>query len=173
MLNGIELLVKKMPVPIIVKEIGAGISTGVAERLVNVGVKYIDVAGAGGTSWAGVEILRKKKDEQDAWDPFWDWGIRTADALTDLQPLIQKFPDVTVIASGGIGNGLDAAKAVALGADITASARPLLRALMTGGQKDLQKKIEQWVLEFKGTMFLTGYSKLRQLKLSPALQQRR
>jgi isopentenyl-diphosphate delta-isomerase len=172
-LSGIELLVKMMPVPVIVKEIGAGISPGVAERLVNVGVKYIDVAGAGGTSWAGVEILRKKKDEQDAWDPFWDWGIKTTDALIGLQPIIQKFPDVTVIASGGIGHGLDAAKAVALGADITASARPLLRALMAGGKKDLQKKIEQWMMEFRGAMFLTGSSTLWQLKHSSALQQRR
>ncbi len=172
-LNGIELLVKKLPVPIIVKEIGAGISSSVAECLLNVGVRYIDVAGAGGTSWAGVEILRKKKGEQKEWNPFWDWGIRTTDALVDLEPLKKRFPDLTIIASGGITNGLDAAKAIALGAGMTASARPLLRTLMTGGKKELQKKIEQWKLEFRGTMFLTGSSTIQQLKDNRALQQRR
>ncbi len=172
-LNGIEMLVKNMPIPIIVKEIGAGISSGVAERLLNAGVRYIDVAGAGGTSWAGVEILRKKKEEQSEWNPFWDWGIRTTDALVDLEPFRKRFPDLTIIASGGITNGLDAAKAIALGAELTASARPLLRSLMNGGRKNLQKRIEQWMLEFKGTMFLTGSASLPQLKDNRALQQRR
>lgn len=171
-LKGIEMLVRQLPVPVIVKEIGAGISADVAERLLNAGVRYIDVAGAGGTSWAGVEILRKNKNEQKDWNPFWDWGIRTTDALIALAPLKKKYPELSVIASGGIVNGVDSAKAVALGAEMTAAARPLLKVLMTGGRKDLQKKIEQWKLEFRGAMFLTGSATVDQLKNKRAVQQR-
>lgn len=163
-LNGIEKLVKGLSIPIIVKEVGAGISSDVAEKLANVGVTIIDVAGAGGTSWAGVEILRKKKDEQVQWNPFWDWGIRTTDALEEVVQLKNIFSDLFVIASGGITNGLDSAKSIALGADMTASARPLLRTLMTGGKKELRKKIEQWILECKGAMFLTGVSTIKELR---------
>ncbi len=98
-LNGIEKLVKQLPIPVIVKEIGAGISKEVAERLVNVGVRYIDIAGAGGTSWAGVEILRRKKTEHADWDPFWDWGIRTTDALRDVVLLKKNIAGLVVISS--------------------------------------------------------------------------
>lgn len=171
-LNGIETLVKQLPIPIIVKEIGAGISQSVAERLVNVGVRYIDVAGAGGTSWAGVEILRRAKAEQVEWNPFWDWGIRTTDALRDVVQIKKKFPDLTVVSSGGISNGLDCAKSIALGADMTAAARPMLKVLMSGGKKELKKKIEQWMKEFKGTMFLIGASSLKQLQQTKAFQQK-
>ncbi|MFA6456316.1 MAG: type 2 isopentenyl-diphosphate Delta-isomerase, partial [Bacteroidota bacterium] len=93
-LKGIEMLVKKLPIPVIVKEIGAGISWSVAERLANVGVRYIDVAGAGGTSWAGVEILRRSKDDREHWNPFWDWGIRTADALREVVQLKEVYPEL-------------------------------------------------------------------------------
>ena len=172
-LNGIETLVKKMPIPIIVKEIGAGISKDVAERLVNVGVRYIDVAGAGGTSWAGVEILRHTKEEQADWDPFWDWGMRTTDALQDVVHLKKRIPELTVVSSGGIAHGLDCAKSIALGADITSSARPMLKALMSGGKKKLRKKIEQWMREYTGAMFLIGASSTTQLRNSNALQRKK
>lgn len=169
-LDGIEKLVMGLSVPVIVKEIGAGISGDVAQRLTNVGVRYIDVAGAGGTSWAGVEILRRKKSEQVEWNPFWDWGIRTTDALQQVVQLKNKFPDLYVIASGGITNGLDSAKSITLGADMTASARPMLKALMSGGKNELRRKIEQWILECKGAMFLIGVSSMKDLKFSKALQ---
>jgi isopentenyl-diphosphate delta-isomerase len=171
-LNGIEKLVKQLPIPVIVKEIGAGISRDVAERLANVGVRYIDVAGAGGTSWAGVEILRRGKEEQSDWNPFWDWGIRTTDALLDVVPLKKKFPGLVVISSGGIANGLDSAKSIAFGADMTAAARPMLKALMLGGKKGLRKKIEQWTTEAKGAMFLIGAASVKQLQFTKALHRK-
>ncbi len=169
-LNGIEKLVKGLSIPVIVKEIGAGISSDVAERLANVGVRYVDVAGAGGTSWAGVEILRRKKNEQVEWNPFWDWGIRTTDALQEVVQLKNIFPELTVVSSGGITNGLDCAKSIALGADMAASARPMLKALMNGGKKELRKKIEQWMLECKGAMFLVGVSSVKTLQINNHLQ---
>ncbi|HTR80484.1 MAG TPA: type 2 isopentenyl-diphosphate Delta-isomerase [Bacteroidota bacterium] len=161
-LKGIEMLVRGLSIPVIVKEIGAGISQDVAQRLVNVGVRIIDVAGAGGTSWAGVEILRRKNGQEE--DIFWDWGIPTAEALRQVVPLKTETPTLTVIGSGGIMNGLDAAKAIAMGADLTASARPMLQALMNSGTEGLKNYIDRWVKEFKGTMFLVGAQRVKDLQ---------
>jgi isopentenyl-diphosphate delta-isomerase len=171
-LQGIEMLVNQLPVPVIVKEIGAGISKDVAERLVNAGVRYIDVAGAGGTSWAGVELLRRTKKERIEWNPLWDWGIRTTDALQEVVPLKQRVAGLTVIASGGITNGFDCAKSIALGADITASARPLLKVLMEEGAPALQQRIEQWMAECTAAMFLTGAASMKELRFSKALKKK-
>lgn len=165
-LNGIEKLVKHLPIPVIVKEIGAGISGEVALRLINAGVKYIDVAGAGGTSWAGVEILRRNetKEQREQWNPFWDWGIPTADALHEVAGMKQQFPFLTVIGSGGISRAIEGAKAIALGADLVASARPMLKALMQGGKRELRSMIAQWQKEFRGIMFLLGARSIDELK---------
>lgn len=176
-LKGIELLVKHLSIPIVVKEIGAGISGKVALQLINAGVTYIDVAGAGGTSWAGVEILRstdqlvkrkKKKDVQksveETENPFWDWGIPTAQALSEVAELKKNFPTLKIISSGGIVNGVDCAKSVAMGADLCASARPMLKALISGGKKSLHETIDRLILEFKGAMFLTGCATIVELQ---------
>lgn len=171
-LRGIELLCRSLGVPIIVKEIGAGISASVAKRLLNVGVSIIDVAGAGGTSWAGVEIIRrssingrsKRKSARSFADAFWDWGIPTADAVRQVAALKHTAPHLTLIASGGISSGLDAAKAIAFGADLVGSARPLLKALRDGGTKGLLQEIECWEMELRGAMFLTGSRTISELQ---------
>jgi isopentenyl-diphosphate delta-isomerase len=170
-LDGIELLVRSLPVPIIVKEIGAGISADVAQRLIDVGVKIIDIAGAGGTSWAGVEILRRRNEkEKNSWgdkarkkkgkssnaEIFWDWGIPTVDALKTVCRLKSDSPSLKVIASGGISNGIDCAKSIAFGADFAASAMSILQALANGGTESVIGLIDRWEWELKGTMFLTG-----------------
>ncbi|MGA9406144.1 MAG: type 2 isopentenyl-diphosphate Delta-isomerase [Bacteroidota bacterium] len=164
-LRGIEILVRGLSIPVIVKEIGAGISKDVAQRLLNAGVRIIDVAGAGGTSWAGVEILRRR-DEQ-ANDLFWDWGIPTAEALRQVASLKDSSPDLSLIASGGMTNGLEAAKAFALGADVIAAARPMLQVLMASGKKGLSGHLDRWIKEFKGTMFLVGARTLKNLCQTP------
>jgi isopentenyl-diphosphate delta-isomerase len=165
-LKGIEMLVRELPIPVIVKEIGAGISLSVARRLVDVGIRIIDVAGAGGTSWAGVEIIRRTKtsgkqskslgEKEWAAQSFWDWGIPTVDALRQVCSLKIQTPSLTVIASGGIASGLDVAKAIAFGADMAGAARLMLRELEAGGTKALLAKITAWEMELKGAMFLTG-----------------
>ncbi|HTX18508.1 MAG TPA: type 2 isopentenyl-diphosphate Delta-isomerase [Bacteroidota bacterium] len=160
-LKGIEMLVRGLPIPVIVKEIGAGISGAVARRLIDAGVKIIDVAGAGGTSWAGVEILRSKKETRS--DQFWDWGIPTAECLREVAGLKAGTPDLTVVASGGLSNGLEGAKAIAMGADMTASARPMLQALMGGGKKSLTGLLDRWERDFRSAMFLTGAATLGEL----------
>ncbi len=174
-LRGIEKLVKQLGVPIIVKEIGAGISADVARRLLNVGVTIIDVAGAGGTSWAGVEILRRngsqsnrrsrsKNGKFDFAARFWDWGIPTVDALRQVSSLMQQHPLLKVIASGGIQNGLDIAKSIAFGADLAGMARPMLLALESGGTKRLLNLIDTTGMELKGAMFLTGSRSVKDLQ---------
>ncbi|MEK9136315.1 MAG: type 2 isopentenyl-diphosphate Delta-isomerase [Bacteroidota bacterium] len=161
-LNGISLLVRKLPVPIIVKEIGAGISADVARRLLDVGVTYIDVAGAGGTSWAGVEILRCA--DRSFTHQFWDWGIPTAAALREVGALRSAGRSFTLIASGGISTGMESAKCIALGADLVASARPMLKALHDGGKRGLKSLLRQWTTELRGAMFLTGSPTLEALR---------
>jgi isopentenyl-diphosphate delta-isomerase len=173
-LNGIEMLVKELSIPLIVKEIGAGISLSVAKRLVDVGVSIIDVAGAGGTSWAGVEILRRskgrrgdgnaRKQEVHPGDVFWDWGIPTIDALRQVCNLKIQKPSLTIIASGGVTNGLDIGKSIAFGADLAGSARPMLKALETGGKELLLATLSHWEHQLKGAMFLTGSRTIQDLQ---------
>jgi len=153
-LAGIAMLARDLPIPLIVKEIGAGLSASVIRRLLDAGVTMIDVAGAGGTSWAGVEALRRKDSRTAAL--FWDWGIPTAAALRDAAALRREGRQMTLIASGGITSGLDIAKCLALGADMAASARPLLQALTEGGTKGLAALVGRWKEALRGAMFLTG-----------------
>lgn len=153
-LEGIAAVVRSLGLPVIVKEVGAGISAEVAKRLLDVGVAVIDVAGAGGTSWAGVEILRHHSNERPALDPFWDWGIPTVQSLLEIATLRDR--EFTLISSGGITNGLDVAKSIALGADLAAMARPLIKSLVEGGPQALHTQIESVVFQLRGAMFLTG-----------------
>ena len=173
-LNGIEMLVRELSIPIIVKEIGAGISLSVAKRLIDVGVSIIDVAGAGGTSWAGVEILRRSKSIRrdrkvrnpmdEPGDIFWDWGIPTIDALRQVCSLKIQVPSLTIIASGGVTNGLDIGKSIAFGADLAGSARPMLEALESGGKALLLSTLTRWEHHLKGAMFLTGSRTIQDLQ---------
>jgi isopentenyl-diphosphate delta-isomerase len=167
-LKGIERLVKGLPIPILVKEIGAGISGAVARRLLETGVSIIDVAGAGGTSWAGIEIMRRKSasaaESESLSRAFWDWGIPTAEALHDAAQLRSEYPLMKIISSGGISSGLDAAKSIAFGADYAGIARPVLKAWAVGGKRGLDQFIKQWEREFRGAMFLTGSQTIFQLQ---------
>lgn len=168
--NGIAMLVRELPVPVIVKEVGAGISPEVARRLLDIGVRHIDVAGAGGTSWAGVEALRSKNGEFAR--RFWDWGIPTATAIRELATLKASTGRFTLIASGGIQSGSDAAKCLALGADLAASARPMLTAIDRGGKNRLRELLQSWAKELRGIMFLTGSARIVDLQKAPLVRYR-
>lgn len=172
-LDGIAMLVRDLSVPVLVKEIGAGISASVARRLIDSGVRVIDVAGAGGTSWAGVEILRRngvrngknrRSANRDFAASFWDWGIPTVDALRQVGSLKDLHTDLVVLSSGGIASGLDVAKSIALGADLAGAARPMLKALNRGGRRGLLAFLESWEMELRGAMFLTGSATLKELQ---------
>ncbi len=160
LLKKLEKLVKFLEVPIIVKEVGAGISKQATVKLLNIGVKGIDVAGAGGTSWAGVEILRSKGDENN---PFWDWGNPTSYCIKEVGHLKKKYK-FFLIGSGGINTAFDAAKAFALGADLTASARIILQKLDKNGIEGVVELIKEWFDTIKRILFLTGSHSLKELQ---------
>lgn len=124
-LDAIGLTVQSIGVPVIVKEVGAGISASVAMALADVGVCVIDVAGSGGTSWAAVEAERASSAaDHEVAMAFADWGITTSASLVSVR---EALPGMTLIASGGIRNGVDAAKALCLGADLVGQAAGVLR----------------------------------------------
>ena len=150
-------------VPIIVKETGCGLSPDVGRRLRNVGVQHLDVSGAGGTSWVGVETKRAAEAGDTAshalGDTFWDWGIPTAASVALLAPLGFR----TLIATGGVATGLDVAKAIALGATAAGIARPFLKALRAGGAAGASQAVDAVVRELRAAMLLTGSRDLRAL----------
>lgn len=157
-LEGIRMLVRELSVPVIVKEIGCGISKGVAEKLARAGVTYIDIAGAGGTSWAGIESYRIRPNQKAL--RFWDWGIPTASSLE----MVRGIRGVKFIASGGISDGVTVAKALSLGAELCGSALPLLKVLIEKKTAGLVSEIESWREELKMVMFLTGCRTISDLR---------
>ncbi len=168
-LDGLSMLVRALEVPVILKEVGAGISREAAMRAHEVGVQWIDIAGAGGTSWAGVEMLRRR-DGCEVSPQFWDWGIPTARALEELR--INRHPDLRLIASGGITDGVMIAKCLALGAELAGAARPLLTALFGSGPEGLRNRLCGWKHDLVGVMFLTGAATIEQLKRRPIVSTR-
>ncbi|MBL1209344.1 type 2 isopentenyl-diphosphate Delta-isomerase [Geminocystis sp. GBBB08] len=158
LLAKIGVLCEKIPVPVIVKEVGNGISATMAGKLINMGVKAIDVAGAGGTSWAMVERERSdNKLKRELGKTFANWGISTADCVIDIA---KKYPDIPLIATGGIRNGLEISKLLALGADIVGLAYPFLKAAMTS-HETLEELVELLNLEIKTALFCTGNKNIK------------
>jgi len=161
-------LVRDLPVPVVAKETGCGISRDVAVRLRDVGVQTIDVSGAGGTSWVKVETLRADAAGRDLGEEFADWGIPTAAAVAGL-----RGAGVEVIASGGIRSGLDVAKAVALGAHAAGVALPVFRAYREGGLVAAGRFVERLVDGLRTAMVLTGSRDLEALGRTPLVLGRR
>jgi isopentenyl-diphosphate delta-isomerase len=165
-LKAIEKVVEHSKIPIIVKEVGAGISKHAAYKLLNSGVKGIDIAGAGGTSWAGVEILR---NDGNVNNEFWDWGLPTSYCIRTVSKLKNKF-DFTLIGSGGLAGGFDIAKSLALGADITASARIILQELNKAGVEGVVNLINDWFNTVRKIMFLTGSASIAELNYKKVIR---
>lgn len=160
LLKSLKGLVKEIEIPVIVKEIGAGISGRAAKALLETGVKGIDVAGAGGTSWAAIEMIRNKSVSNDY---FWDWGLPTSFCLKENLKLKKNYKFM-LIGSGGINSGAEAAKAFALGADYIASARTILKQLDTKGIDGVRNLVFDWFDMIKKIMFLTGSHSLKELR---------
>ncbi|NES24869.1 MAG: type 2 isopentenyl-diphosphate Delta-isomerase [Symploca sp. SIO3E6] len=167
LLDKINNLCNKLPVPVIAKEVGNGISAPMAEKLLAAGVSAIDVAGAGGTSWAKVESERALNPQQRRLgQTFADWGEPTAECITSIRAIA---PDIPLIASGGLRNGLDAAKAIALGADIAGLAWPFLQAAAESTAA-VDALVQLLIAEISTVLFCTGNATLTQLQQSNALQ---
>lgn len=158
LLKNLEKLSTKISIPLIVKEVGSGISKRAAKKLLEVGVKGIDVAGAGGTSWAAVELKRSNQEDHF----FKEWGLPTSYCVRTVSELKKDF-DFTLIGSGGISNGVDIAKALALGADLSASARTILQEVMKNGVDGVVQLIKLWFLTVKKIMYLTGCNNIKKL----------
>ncbi len=165
-LNGIEQLFKDSHVPVIVKETGAGISKYVAERLLNLGVQVIDVAGAGGTSWAKVENYRSSNKNPN--HSFDNWGIPTVQCLEEISTL-QWGRSFELIASGGIRTAHDIAKSICLGATFSASAQPVIKAISEGGLEGLEQLFLIWQKDLKIILMLLGCTTVSELNRSHLL----
>jgi isopentenyl-diphosphate delta-isomerase len=151
--KNIEMVCRKLEVPIIAKEVGWGISERTARLLVDCGVSAIDVAGAGGTSWSQVEMYRAPDETTRQLSAiFVDWGIPTSEAILNVK---KAAPGTTIFASGGLRDGLDIAKCIALGATLGGMAGPLLKTAMLSSEK-VAEKVELTKLQLKVAMFATG-----------------
>ncbi len=169
-LDTLAAVSEALPVPVIVKETGCGISRSVASRIAGIGVRTVDISGAGGTSWVGVETLRARARTRELGERFWDWGIPTAASLCRLSGL-----PLDVVATGGVRHGLDAAKAIALGATAAGIARPFLQAHTRGGHAEANSLALQIVDEIRTVLLLTGCRNLNALRaaavhVGPTLQ---
>jgi len=156
-LEVIEELSSKLSVPVIVKETGAGIAREEAKLIEKAGASAIDIGGLGGTSFAAVESYRIE-DGKIA-ETFWDWGIPTAASLAECASAVS----IPLIATGGLRSGVDAAKAIAMGASLAGFALPLLEPAVRS-YKDVAAKIEEIKEELKIAMFLTGSRDVEELK---------
>jgi isopentenyl-diphosphate delta-isomerase len=169
LLGKIAKVCEALSVPVGVKEVGWGIHGKLAQRLAGLGVSFIDVAGAGGTSWSQVEKFRQSDPMlQQAAQTFAGWGIPTAECVVDVR---HHNPNLFLVASGGMRTGLDAAKAIALGADSVGFGRSLLDAAVQSVE-DVSRRLERIEFELRAAMFGIGVSDISTLKHHPALQKR-
>ncbi|MFL7839112.1 MAG: type 2 isopentenyl-diphosphate Delta-isomerase [Candidatus Promineifilaceae bacterium] len=165
LLAKIEQICRDLPVPIIAKEVGWGFSEATASRLVSAGVAAIDVAGAGGTSWSQVEMYRAPTERlARVAGAFIDWGIPTSNSI---QYCRQAAPDLPIIASGGIKNGIEVAKAVALGAQLAGIAGDFLRAVNKSGVSGAVELAETITDELRVAMFACGAVDIAALAQTP------
>ena len=161
LLAKIATLCQLLPVPVIAKEVGNGISAPMAQRLLEAGISAIDVAGAGGTSWARVESERAKDPlQRRLGNTFANWGIPTAECITGIR---QVAPTLPLIASGGLRNGLDIATAIALGADLGGLALPFLHAAAES-EAALHDLTDALIAELLTVLFCTGTNTLAGLR---------
>ncbi|UZJ79080.1 type 2 isopentenyl-diphosphate Delta-isomerase [Fictibacillus sp. KU28468] len=167
LLKKIEEAAKNLPAPVGVKEVGMGIDRETAQKLIDAGVQFIDVAGAGGTSWIQVEKYRSKDQmREQAAEAFLEWGNSTAEVLNEVKGCSAEVP---VIASGGLNNGVDAAKALALGANLAGYGRTLLPAAIEN-EHAIISKLDQIEFELRTAMFGIGAVSVAELKSTKRLK---
>ena len=154
----IAQITDSVKIPVLAKETGCGISAESAKILVDAGVDFIDIEGAGGTSWAAVETYRA--EDRYLGETFWDWGIPTAISTAEVVNNV----NVPVISSGGIRTGLEAAKAIALGADAVGMALPFLKNCSS--QEALNTFVKRFNDSLRIAMFLVGANNIEELKQS-------
>ena len=162
-LDAIARIARELPVPVIVKETGCGLSRRVGERIKECGVQWVDTSGAGGTSWVGVETKRAKATKALG-ERFWDWGIPTAASVLQLRGL-----GLGVVATGGMTDGLMIARALALGARAGGIARPFLQAHAQGGIDAARTLATNVIEEIRLACLLTGSRTPADLQNAPVV----
>lgn len=158
-------LTGRLDTPILLKEVGCGLSARDIQIGIDAGVRIFDLAGRGGTSWSRIEYHRRERKEDDLGLVFQDWGMTTVEALRGAKPFHNK---AQFIASGGIRTGIDMAKAVILGAQLCGVAAPLLPAAKES-KEAVVRRIETFHREFKTALFLLGCAKCESLRNNDAL----
>jgi isopentenyl-diphosphate delta-isomerase len=161
-LRTFQRLWAELDTPVIAKETGSGISRQVAERLRSVGIRHADTSGAGGTSWVGVETLRAEGEGRALGEALWDWGIPTAASVHFCVD-----SGLTTIATGGIRNGMDVARAIALGARAAGMARNVYQAFLEGGIDGARAFLLQVERELRSVMLLCGAKTIEELQQAP------
>lgn len=161
-LAAIARLAREVGVPVIAKETGAGVARETAAALADAGVAAIDVSGVGGTTWVGVELRRTGAEHDAHLAGFWDWGVPTAAAVVE-----SRATGLPLIASGGIRTGLDAARALALGATLAGCAAPVIGAYYRGGGAEAAAEIERIARGLRIAMTLTGAPSVAALQRAP------
>jgi len=165
-LAAIEECCATLSVPVIIKEVGSGIGPSSAQRLIDVGVSWIEIAGRGGTSWASIESARiQQTREQQIAAPFINWGMDTAQLIPQVR---SQSSQLGLIASGGLRDGLDIARSLRLGANMTAMAQPFLQPALESTEAVIEK-IEILREQLRWAMFLTGSKNLKKLQSAPLL----
>jgi isopentenyl-diphosphate delta-isomerase len=166
LLTKIEQVCRGLTVPVIAKEVGWGVSEAAARQLASAGVAAIDVAGAGGTSWSQVEMHRARTEQQRrVAAAFVDWGIPTAESIVNVR---RAAPQVAVIASGGLRDGVDVAKCLALGAGLCGLAGPFLKAADRSVEA-VQDAIAELSQTLRVAMFAAGAGDIARLQSTPLM----
>lgn len=166
LLKKIEIMCKQLPVPVVVKEVGWGISGETAKQLAKAGVQAIDVAGAGGTSWTQVEMHRATNESQARLaGAFVDWGIPTAESIMQVREALKTM---RIFASGGLRSGVDIAKCIALGAELGGMASPYLKAAVKS-TKAVIETISEVSRELQVAMFGAGAGNIAALQSVPLI----
>jgi len=163
----LENIIDKIKVPVIVKEVGFGLSEDSVRRLYNAGVRIFDTAGLGGTNWAYIEG-RRREGYQSLGELFSDWGISTTDSILAAKKVKdeKKNKEMIILGSGGVRSGIDIAKCIALGADLAGIALPFARAALISS-KAVEELIEQLATQLKISMMGVGVNNISKLKRSP------
>jgi isopentenyl-diphosphate delta-isomerase len=161
-IDNVARLVDKCSVPIIAKEVGFGLSREVVKKLYDAGVRIFDISGKGGTNFVVIEDQRQGNFARE----LDDWGISTANSLAEV--VSTKLP-ITIIASGGIRKASDIAKALAIGADITAMAAPFLKTLLQDGFEELDRQVAEFLYILKSVFIMTGSQNCKQLREKPVI----
>lgn len=163
--DALRRLAGDLPVPVVAKETGSGFGARTLARLPDLGVRHVDVSGAGGTSWVAVEAARAEGPARELGTAFREWGVPTAVAVAWARRTRPRFK--TVVATGGVATGLDAARALALGAHAVGIARPVLQAVVAGGPDAARRYLEGVEAELRAAMLLVGAPDVRSLRRAP------